>query len=284
MSVKVRRVDFYPDDWIAGTVGLDALERGIYITACAMIYSHGGPIRKDELKRCSGCHGNAYRRALARLVDLGKIIENEADFDVKRCGIELEKARIRVGNAQENGVKGGRPPKETKDLENPEVLDAGKLTRASSFLLQPTKKEEATPLSSGKAQTPSRDVPGEMTKIWNEECGSIVGARAPGQNRKRSCIARWRDEFGSDPEQWRAYCKRIAGSAFLRGESDRGWRADLDWVLEPRHLSRIMEGRYDNRLANGRAEEDGGRGPSGPPPKFEDLWDDDGNRKTSLPH
>lgn len=142
-------------------------------------------------------------------------------------------------------------------------------------------------IESGKAQTPPyRDAPAMMTKIWNEECGVITSARAPNLTRRSNCIRRWREDFGSDPGQWRAYCRQIAASPFLRGESARGWRADLDWVLKPENLSHILEGRYDDRLANGRAEgpEGGVTGPHGPAPSFEELFNDDGSRKIGFPH
>lgn len=96
------------------------------------------------------------------------------------------------------------------------------------------------------------DVADEMTKIWNEECGSIARANKPNPTRRASCAKRFREDFGSDLEAWRAYCRRIAAAPHLRGENDRLWRADLDWVLEPRNLSHITEGRYDRRVSSGQ--------------------------------
>jgi uncharacterized protein YdaU (DUF1376 family) len=45
---KVRRVDFSPDEWIAGTRELTMEERGAYWDVCALIYSRGGPIPDDR--------------------------------------------------------------------------------------------------------------------------------------------------------------------------------------------------------------------------------------------
>jgi hypothetical protein len=55
--MKVRRVDFYPDEWLAGTFNLAADERGVYVTICALIYSHCGPIKADGLGKFCGLHG-----------------------------------------------------------------------------------------------------------------------------------------------------------------------------------------------------------------------------------
>jgi hypothetical protein len=37
----------------------------------------------------------------------------------------------------------------------------------------------------------------------------------------------------------------IGRSPFLRGENDRGWRANFDWMLEPKNFTKLIEGTYD---------------------------------------
>ncbi len=38
----------------------------------------------------------------------------------------------------------------------------------------------------------------------------------------------------------------IERSAFLRGENDRGWRADFDFLLQPKSFAKLIEGAYDH--------------------------------------
>jgi len=133
-DLKVRHVDWYFDEWIAGTSRLDVVERGVYVTICNMIYSAGGPIDSEGLASACKCHGTSFKRAINRLKKLGKIIENGSQIDVKRCEKELEKARIRLANARENGGKGGRPPKKINTLPKPVGYSGEKLARASSNL------------------------------------------------------------------------------------------------------------------------------------------------------
>jgi len=38
----------------------------------------------------------------------------------------------------------------------------------------------------------------------------------------------------------------VAKSDFLNGKSERGWRADFDWILKPANLIRILEGKYES--------------------------------------
>jgi len=94
--MKIRRIDFSPDEWIAGTVGLDNAERGLYITACALIYSHGGPIPVDQLRGACRDHGHAFKRQLDRLLSTDKLSLNDGQIDNKRCANELQKAVTRA--------------------------------------------------------------------------------------------------------------------------------------------------------------------------------------------
>lgn len=106
MSAKVRRIDFSPDDWIAGTVGLSLAEEGLYMRACALIYSRGGPITVELLKQsCLHDHGNKINACLNHLVALGKLRRVGDCIDQPRCKFELEKAEKRSRNGRENALK-----------------------------------------------------------------------------------------------------------------------------------------------------------------------------------
>jgi len=46
---------------------------------------------------------------------------------------------------------------------------------------------------------------------------------------------------------------RIQGSAFCRGTNDRGWVADLGWVISsPDVAVKVLEGKYDDRAGRER--------------------------------
>jgi uncharacterized protein YdaU (DUF1376 family) len=100
--MKIRRIDFSADEWIAGTVGLDNAERGLYITACALIYSHGGPIPIEHLKAACRDHGHAFKRQLDQLLSTDKLSLNDGQIDNKRCAKELQKAVTRAAKDRQN--------------------------------------------------------------------------------------------------------------------------------------------------------------------------------------
>jgi len=109
MAIKVRRIDFSPDEWIAGTLGLSVEEEGLYIKICALIWSTGGRITTEHLKRCTATHGNKVNTLLHRLEVVGKIVRKGSEIGQKRAENELENAQKRARNWRENGAKGGRP-------------------------------------------------------------------------------------------------------------------------------------------------------------------------------
>ncbi|MDR6954917.1 hypothetical protein J2X65_004293 [Ancylobacter sp. 3268] len=63
--------------------------------------------------------------------------------------------------------------------------------------------------------------------------------------RRNLLPARLRDCGGLDG--WRQAMERAARSAFLRGDNDRGWRASIDFFLQAKSFTKLMEGAYDDR-------------------------------------
>lgn len=63
--------------------------------------------------------------------------------------------------------------------------------------------------------------------------------------RKVAAKARWADKYWR--ENWREAVERAAGSSFLTGQNDRGWVMDLEFFLRPDTVTKILEGKYDDR-------------------------------------
>jgi len=103
--MKIRYIPFHSDEWLTGCAGLDNAERGMYITACALIYSHGGPIPEVELRRACRDHGHAYKRQLDCLISMGKLLLHDGQIDNKRCANELQTLRKRSANGRQNVSK-----------------------------------------------------------------------------------------------------------------------------------------------------------------------------------
>ena len=44
--------------------------------------------------------------------------------------------------------------------------------------------------------------------------------------------------------------ERVDASAFCRGDNDRSWKAGFDFILQPKSLTRLLEGGYQGRRHN----------------------------------
>lgn len=137
MSDKARRIDFSPDELIAGTTSkLSVVEFGVYWMVCTLIYSQGGPI-DDDAEWIAGVfkktNPRTVRAALEKLVALSKIYRIDSQLMVNRCRTELERASNRIRTASENGSNGGRPSKKNNDLEKPAALKTEKLAGATTI-------------------------------------------------------------------------------------------------------------------------------------------------------
>lgn len=89
-----------------------------------------------------------------------------------------------------------------------------------------------------------------LAQIWNEECGQLPKVQKMSSGRSK--FARERLRENPDPEYWRQVVRRVSESAFCNGENERGWRADIDFMLRPDSHARAMEGKYDDLKAKSK--------------------------------
>ena len=43
---------------------------------------------------------------------------------------------------------------------------------------------------------------------------------------------------------WEGYFNTIKNTPFLHGDNDRGWKANIDWILKPANMAKVLEGVY----------------------------------------
>jgi hypothetical protein len=105
-----------------------------------------------------------------------------------------------------------------------------------------------TPQSEGVSADADRPPPltkREILEAWHSRMvplGFPAVAKMTGQ-RERQLSARLKD---STLEEWQRAMDALERSAFCRGENDRGWRADFDFLLQPKSFTGLLEGKYDH--------------------------------------
>lgn len=91
------------------------------------------------------------------------------------------------------------------------------------------------------------DLLNDLAAAWNDMARQHGLAQVSEVTAKRATMLRARinERWKADPPgKWAAYLAAIAASPFLRGENQRGWRANFDWAIRPDSPVRVAEGRY----------------------------------------
>jgi hypothetical protein len=96
-----------------------------------------------------------------------------------------------------------------------------------------------------KSLVPLDHATGGLLGLWNATVTKLPKAQKLTAERRRHAAARLKDE--PDLGAWKAAILRLEASAFATGENDRGWRADFDFLIRPGTLTKVLEGKYDNR-------------------------------------
>lgn len=135
-------------------------------------------------------------------------------------------------------------------LDQPHIRDEGRNVEivevVSSFLgnmnlggiITPPQSEEKEP-------PPALNIEG-LVEAWNQICAPLLPRIMSLPERRKNIIkARLKDR--PDMEEWKRIFQKVTSSPFLRGENDKGWRADFDWCLNVNNLAKIVEGKYDDR-------------------------------------
>lgn len=127
-------------------------------------------------------------------------------------------------------------------------------------------EEQETPISSGDAPPP-QDSSGSALqqsgikalpkyKVTKEEAESFADYWNGKENlptiRKitpqRKAQLKTRMQEPDFAENWEGIIDRVAASAFCTGKNDRGWKADIDWILKNSgNYTKVLEGKYDNK-------------------------------------
>ena len=87
----------------------------------------------------------------------------------------------------------------------------------------------------------------KIRDLYHSICISYPTIKAIDGSRRKAVAARWRANRSLDTFE---ELFRIAeASPFLKGQNDRNWSADFDWMMKPSNFTKILEHRYDDRSA-----------------------------------
>lgn len=66
-------------------------------------------------------------------------------------------------------------------------------------------------------------------------------------DRRKTRIRLWFEDIGSSYERVQEIFDRCSSSKFLKGDNNRCWKADFDWITNKANWVKILEGKYDEK-------------------------------------
>lgn len=108
---------------------------------------------------------------------------------------------------------------------------------ADDLLADVMNHDALTPSVKPKAAKPPPSVmASEFMAVWNEHCGSMISCRAMPAKRATHCAKRLeskvlRDAGLNSPADYIPLVQWLAQSAWHCGDNERGWRADIDFLI-----------------------------------------------------
>ena len=103
------------------------------------------------------------------------------------------------------------------------------------------KEIDSTPVSPvGEPQVPAS----KIIDQYNQICKNLHPVKILTEKRRKAITARTREHGYEKVIQM---LENASKSSFLSGQNQRGWTADLDWLLKPENFVKTLENKYDDK-------------------------------------
>jgi uncharacterized protein YdaU (DUF1376 family) len=216
--MKIRRIDFSPDEWIAGTQGMTLEEEGAYCRMIMRYYSRGEALPADpaELAHLCNVRPQVMRRMLVKLAH--KFDETDGKLRSNRCETELKLARTRL----QTGAKPARNSHETTQFHASETANSNDLDASHARTGVPPRARSinhqlGSDLSGLKAKEGSEP---SRTRAREGAWGASLASPAPNHQSEAAAEAerearrqRGLQEALAELEVWKAAHPEFAGDA-----------------------------------------------------------------------
>lgn len=219
----------YVADYLADTSHLSAVENGAYVLLIMNYWQRGKslPCGDDQLARVCRLSTKEWRVIKPVIQEFF----DEQDGFWMHGRVETELAKVRGKSAK---------------ASNAGKASAQRNGNGRSTDVEQTFNHTDTDTDTDKKERSLADQ-AMAVSIWNEMAttSGLSAIQRLTEPRAKSLKARLIECGGI--EGWRIAIVKVRDSPFLRGENDKGWKADFDFVLQAKSFTKLMEGSYDAR-------------------------------------
>jgi hypothetical protein len=129
-----------------------------------------------------------------------------------------------------------------KDRLDKDRLGEGRLDEGT----QNVYKMETNCIQNGNTDNSVKVDPKQILIMYNKICLSLPRAVMLSDERKKVMEARLNTYSIADFERLFTIAEE---SSFLTGLNERGWRANLDWLIDEGNMAKVLDGNYQDNLA-----------------------------------
>ena len=224
--MKDPAVLFYTSDFIAGTITMTDAQRGQYILLLCLQHQKGHLTEKDMLKIC-----NSYDEDI-----WCKFTQKDGIYYNERMKVEADKRRKYSESRASNRKKKDNDEQDEKDMKNISDSYDKHMENENEDINKDIDKE----VSKDK-ETINYEA---IKDYYNAKCKGMIKCTTMTKARKEAVNARIK-EHGKDVV--REIIDKAGMAPHLKGQNDRGWKADIGWLFNPENFVKVLEGKYDER-------------------------------------
>lgn len=231
----------YIGDYLSDTMHLTCEQSGAYLHLIMHYWRAGelpdSDVALAQIARLSMKAWKAHKPILAAFF--------AAEWKHKRIEAERQKSNEVKERYHERAVKAAQarhkqPPSNASSNGHASLKDSNLHLQGSNEPIESSNED----LSAEPTDQPVTEA--EILEAWHQRMVPLgfPAVRKMTPQRKRSLAAR-RREFPRI-EDWQCAFSALERSQFCRGENDRGWRADFDFLCQSKSLTKLIEGAYDH--------------------------------------
>lgn len=233
------------NDWRTKTAGLSLEEKGAYRELMDWFYALEGRLPSDQERLCRilGVQTQSERTAIAYITQRFWSETPDGFLTQSRAAKELEKIKTKSIKASKSAQS-----KYNKDLDS---ANAERTQSERSANQEPRTNNQEPELREEECVDLNHAV-----ELFNELAGKIGIAKVQklSATRKKHLKARLHDCGGLDG--WKAALGKLEAIPAMRGQNNRGWKADFDFLTRESSFIKLMEGGYDNWGNGGQSRSD----------------------------
>lgn len=169
-------------------------------------------------------------------------------------GREKERERSRQRRAASKAAAkatAGQPPDDQQTTAGRVDKSRVDKSRDNKDPLSAPPEHEAPATTSKDKADPTPYV--KIMELYNAICQSFPKIQKIDGARRKAVAARFKTY--PDLQTFETLFRKTEASDFMRGENDRNWTADFDWIMKPTNMCKVLEGKYDNKGGPDNANE-----------------------------